>query len=50
MKTEPQKVYELKLTPAQKEEIRELSGKEAETLVFTVEELEERITPRLATN
>ena len=50
MQNDEEKVYELKLTPAQREEIRELSGKDAESLVFRVEELEQRITPRLASN
>ena len=33
------------LTPEQKEEIRKATGKDAETLEFSVEELEERIAP-----
>jgi hypothetical protein len=45
MNTRPGKVYELKLTPKQKEEIRELTGKDAESVSLTVEELEERIAP-----
>src|SRR3989442_15712362 len=35
----------LKLTPQQKEEIMKATGKKAEELQFTVEELEERIAP-----
>ena len=35
----------LKLTPQQKEEIMKATGKNAEELPFTVEELEERIAP-----
>src|SRR2546428_11198752 len=35
----------LKLTPQQKEEIMKATGKNAEELEFTVEELEERIAP-----
>jgi len=35
----------LKLTPQQKEEIMKATGKNAEELQFTVEELEERIAP-----
>jgi hypothetical protein len=33
------------LTAEQKEEIRKATGKDAETLEFSVEELEERIAP-----
>ena len=42
--------YQLKLTPRQREEIRQLSGKRAETLVLRVDELEERIAPGLGYN
>jgi uncharacterized small protein (DUF1192 family) len=35
----------LTLTPEQKEQIRKATGKEAEALELTVEELEERIAP-----
>ncbi len=35
----------LKLSPQQKEEILKATGKNAEELQFTVEELEERIAP-----
>ena len=35
----------LKLTPQQKEEIMKATGKKAEELEFSVEELEERIAP-----
>ncbi len=35
----------LKLTPQQKDEIMQATGKNAEELQFTVEELEERIAP-----
>jgi uncharacterized small protein (DUF1192 family) len=37
--------FRLKLTPEQKEEIRKATGKEAEALELSVEELEERIAP-----
>jgi len=50
MQTRKDKVYQLWLTSTQQEEVRELTGREAETLLLTVEELEERIAPRLATN
>ena len=32
MKTQPGKIYQLKLTPAQQQEIRELTGKDTETI------------------
>jgi hypothetical protein len=35
----------LTLTPEQKDQIRKVTGKEAEALELTVEELEERIAP-----
>jgi uncharacterized small protein (DUF1192 family) len=38
----------LTLTPEQKEQIRKVTGKEAEALELTVEELEERIAPMTA--
>lgn len=50
MKTEKDKAYELKLTAQQKAEIKELTGKEADAITFQVEELEERIAPRIALN
>jgi hypothetical protein len=37
--------FRLTLTPEQKEEIRKATGKEAEVLELSVEELEERISP-----
>ena len=37
--------FRMTLTPEQKEEIRRATGKDAETLEFSVEELEERIAP-----
>ena len=45
-----QKTFQLKLTPRQREEIRQLSGKRAEALVLRVDELEERIAPGLNYN
>jgi hypothetical protein len=59
MKTEKEKTYELRLTPQQQAEMRELTGKdleaitlkiEGEVITFEVEQLEERIAPRLASN
>jgi hypothetical protein len=37
--------FRLTLTPEQKEQIRKATGKEAEALELSVEELEERIAP-----
>jgi hypothetical protein len=45
MKSEKGKIYQLRLTPEQRSEVRELTGKEAETLELSIEELEERIAP-----
>jgi hypothetical protein len=50
MKTEPGKIYQLKLSPLQQQEIRELTKRDAEAVSLTVEELEERIVPALAAN
>jgi hypothetical protein len=50
MSTEPQKIYQLKLTPAQQQEIRELTGKDSDTVSLRVEELEERIAPGWTNN
>ena len=40
-----QRRVEIQLTEAQKAEIRAATGKDAETVELTVEELEERIAP-----
>jgi len=37
--------FRLMLTPEQKEQIRKATGKDAEVLELSVEELEERIAP-----
>lgn len=50
MKVDRDKKYELKLTVQQQAEIKELTGKEGDVITFQVEELEERIAPRLASN
>ena len=47
MTTENSKNYQLKLTAQQRAEIRELTGKDAEALELSVEELEQRIAPLL---
>jgi uncharacterized small protein (DUF1192 family) len=40
-----QGTFTMKLTPEQKEEIRKVTGKDAEVIELSVEELEERIAP-----
>jgi uncharacterized small protein (DUF1192 family) len=41
--------FRLTLTPEQKDQIRKATGKEAEALELSVEELEERIAPTTQT-
>ena len=48
MKSEKGKTYQLRLTPEQRSEVRELTGKEAETPELSIEDLEERIAPMTA--
>ena len=50
MKNEKEKTYQLKLTPQQQAELKELTGKEGDSIAFTIEELEDRIAPRIAIN
>ena len=38
--------FRMTLTPEQKEQVRKATGKEAEAIELSVEELEERIAPR----
>jgi hypothetical protein len=42
--------FRLTLTPEQKEQIRKATGKDAEVLELSVEELEERIAPATTMN
>jgi hypothetical protein len=42
--------FRLTLTPEQKDQIRKATGKEAEALELSVEELEERIAPQTYAN
>jgi hypothetical protein len=44
-----QGTFTMKLTPEQKEEIRKVTGKDAEVIELSVEELEERIAPAIKT-
>jgi hypothetical protein len=50
MKSTDKKVLRLDLTDAQKAQIEQATGKLAETLEFSVQELEERITPGIISN
>jgi len=40
------KTIRIELTEAQKKQIREQTGEEVETVDFTVDEVEQRVTPR----
>jgi len=40
--------FRMTLTPEQKEQVRKATGKEAEAIELSVEELEERIAPVVA--
>jgi uncharacterized small protein (DUF1192 family) len=40
--------FRITLTPEQKEQVRKTTGKEAEAIELSVEELEERIAPTVA--
>jgi hypothetical protein len=50
MKFTDRKVVRLDLTDAQKTQIEQATGKLAETLEFSVQELEERIVPGIIQN
>ena len=43
-------VVRLDLTQAQKDQLKHTTGRDGDALELTVEELEERIAPRLASN
>lgn len=45
-----QETFTMKLTPEQKDEIRKVTGKDADVLELSVEELEERIAPATRIN
>ena len=38
----------IELTPEQKKQIKEVSGEDVNALEFTIQQLEERVAPRLA--
>jgi hypothetical protein len=44
------KVIRIDLTPRQKEQVKATTGRDAEAVELTVQELEDRITPRLVCN
>ena len=50
MDAQPGRIFQLKLTPRQREEVKELTGKDVEVVSLTLDELEERITPGLIRN
>lgn len=43
--TNDRKIVRIELTPSQKEQIKATTGRDAEAVELTVQELEERITP-----
>jgi hypothetical protein len=43
-------VVSIALTPEQKSQIKHATGRDGEAIELTIEELEERIAPRLASN
>lgn len=48
--TNPKDLVRITLTPAQTQEIKQATGREAEAIQLTIEELEQRIAPRMAGN
>jgi hypothetical protein len=48
--TNPKDPVRITLTPAQAQEVKQATAREAEAIEFTVEELEQRIAPKLASN
>ena len=42
--------FRITLTPEQKEQVRKVTGKEAEAVELSIEELEERIAPLMLRN
>jgi hypothetical protein len=50
MTPQPDNVVRLSLSPGQQAQIKRAIGRSSEALELTVEELEERITPRIAFN
>ena len=50
MSTNKKETVRINLTPAQVQEVKTATGRDADAIELTVEELEERIAPRLAGN
>ena len=46
----PKEQFRIKLTPEQKAQVRDATGKDAEAVELSVEELEERIAPTTITS
>jgi hypothetical protein len=42
-----QKPVRIELTPEQKKQIKDASGEDVNTVEFTIQELEERVAPRM---
>ena len=48
--TDEKRVVRIDLTPSQKEQVKATTGREADAVELTVQELEQRIAPRLSAN
>ncbi|HSQ30817.1 MAG TPA: hypothetical protein VLN49_13255 [Gemmatimonadaceae bacterium] len=48
--SKPVEIVRINLTPAQAQEVQALTGREAAAIELTLEELEQRIAPRLSAN
>ncbi len=47
MQNQEKPVIQIKLTPEQKEQVRQQTGKDAEAIELSAQELEERIAPSM---
>jgi hypothetical protein len=47
---DPKQVIRIDLTPNQRDQVRSATGRESEALELTIQELEERIAPRIMNN
>ena len=50
MESQPSQFARITLTAAQRDQVKRITGREGDAIELTVEELEERIIPRLASN
>lgn len=48
--TKADQIVRIVLTPSQSEQVKARTGREAEAIELTIQELEERVAPRLAAN